>query len=168
MSKKFGKFLLFSAVAGAAAYGAWQYLSQKEKSTVLNNQDDEDFDDFNEDLDEDVAPQKERSYVSLNLDKAEALATEAFHKAKEVITDSVQKVKESVIESASQENPPVADVTDQTTEVPVTEAEPASEASASGSDSQEASLSEDSSTEDPAAASAGTTASPITEEFPFE
>lgn len=164
MSKKFGKFLLFSAVAGAAAYGAWQYLSQKENSTVLNNQDDEDFDDFNEDLDEDVAPQKERSYVSLNLDKAEALATEAFHKAKEVITDSVQKVKESVIESASQENPPVADVTDQTTEVPVTEAEPAaSEASASGSDSHEAPLSEDLS-----AASAGTTASPITEEFPFE
>ena len=30
MSKKFGKFLLFSAVAGAAAYGAYQYLQKKE------------------------------------------------------------------------------------------------------------------------------------------
>ena len=36
MSKKFGKFLLFSAVAGAAAYGAYQYLQKKDKATVLS------------------------------------------------------------------------------------------------------------------------------------
>ena len=39
---------------------------------------------------------KERSYVSLNLDRAEAIASEAFHKAKEVIADSVQQVKDTV------------------------------------------------------------------------
>ena len=101
MSKKFGKFLLFSAVAGTAAYGAYQYLQKKDKATVLSGKEEEDdLDDISEDLDEDAAPAKERSYVSLNLDKAEAFAAEAFQKAREVITDSVQKVKETVMESA--------------------------------------------------------------------
>ena len=66
MSKKFGKFLLFSAVAGAAAYGAYQYLQKKDKATVLSGKEEEDDpDDFSEDLDEEPAPSKERSYVSL-------------------------------------------------------------------------------------------------------
>ena len=63
MSKKFGKFLLFSAVAGAAAYGAYQYLQKKDKITPAGTAEepDEDFDDFSEDLDEDVNTSKERS-----------------------------------------------------------------------------------------------------------
>jgi len=98
MSKKFGKFLLFSALAGAAAYGAYCYLQSKESTPVKSKSDDsdDDFDDFGDDLDEDITPAKERSYVSLNLDKAEAFASEAFQKAKEVIVDSVQQVKETV------------------------------------------------------------------------
>ena len=64
MSKKFGKFLLFSAIAGAAAYGAYQYLQKKDKATVLSGkEEDDDFDDFSEDLDEAPASSKERSYV---------------------------------------------------------------------------------------------------------
>ena len=103
MAKKFGKFLLFTAVAGAAVYGAYQYLQNKERSTVLSgNDEDDDFDDFSEDLDEDLSSaSKERSYVSLNLDKAEAFAAEAFNKAKEVITDSVQQVKDTVLKSTT-------------------------------------------------------------------
>lgn len=103
MSKKFGKFLLFSAIAGAAVYGAYQYLQKKEHNTVLSGEeDDDDFDDFTEDLDEDLsASGKDRSYVSLNLDKAEAFAAEAFSKAKEVITDSVQQVKDTVLKSTN-------------------------------------------------------------------
>ncbi len=103
MAKKFGKFLLFTAVAGAAVYGAYQYLQSKEHNTVLSGDDqDDDFDDFSEDLDEDLSSSsKERSYVSLNLDKAEALAAEAFNKAKEVITDSVQQVKDTVLKSST-------------------------------------------------------------------
>ena len=31
MSKKFGKFILFSAVAGAAAYSTYYYLQKKDK-----------------------------------------------------------------------------------------------------------------------------------------
>lgn len=98
MSKKFGKFLLFSAIAGASAYGAYHYLKTKENSSSQGNPEDadDDFDDFSEDLDEEPEPAKERSYVSLNLDKAEAIATEAFHKAREVIVDSVHQVKETV------------------------------------------------------------------------
>ena len=98
MANKFGKFLLFSALAGAAAYGAYSYLQKKEQplASVPEEDSDDDFDDFSEDLDEDLTPEKNRSYVSLNLDKAEAFANEAFHKAKEVISDSVQQVKETV------------------------------------------------------------------------
>lgn len=98
MSKKFGKFLLFSALAGAAAYGAYTYMQKKEQTASAAGHDDadDDFDDFSEDLDEEPAQAKTRSYVSLNLDKAEAIATEAFHKAKEVITDSVNQVRETV------------------------------------------------------------------------
>lgn len=100
MSKSFGKFLLCSALVAGAAYGAYSYLQKKDIITHPEAGDDtdtdDDFDDFSEDLDEDLTSSKERSYVSLNLDKAEALATEAFHKAKEVITDSVQQVKDTV------------------------------------------------------------------------
>ena len=95
MSKKFGKFLLFSAIAGAAAYGAYQYLQTKDQnaSPVDTDDADDDLDDFNEDLDEEPTVEKERSYVSLNLDKAAAIASESFHKAKEVIADSVHTIR---------------------------------------------------------------------------
>ncbi len=98
MSRKFGKFLLFSAVAGAAAYGTYYYLKSKEGTPAPAGEaeGDDDFDDFSEDLDDDGTATKERSYVSLNLDRAEAIASEAFHKAKEVIVDSVQQVKDTV------------------------------------------------------------------------
>lgn len=98
MSKKFGKFLLFSAIAGVAAYGAYQYLQTKEQAASPADTDDadDDLDDFNEDLDEEPADEPERSYVALNLDKAAAIASESLHKAKEVIADSVQQVRDTV------------------------------------------------------------------------
>lgn len=98
MSKKFGKFLLFSAVAGVAAYGAYTYLQKNQQPVSADPEEntDDDFDDFSEDLDEDLSSGKNRSYVSLNLDKAEAFASETFQKAKDVFTDSVQQMKETV------------------------------------------------------------------------
>ena len=116
MSKKFGKFLLFSAVAGAAAYGTYHYLQNKDdKSSSDKNEDtDDDFDDFSEDLDEEETATKPRSYVSLNLDKAEAIATEAFHKAKEVITDSMQQVKDTVKSVKEGQSVPESSFTDLT------------------------------------------------------
>lgn len=98
MSKKIGKLLLLTAVAGAAAYGTYAYLQKKDKANTepIDEDFDDDFDDFAEDLDEDIPTAKERSYVPLNFEKAEAFATEAFQKAKEVISDSVQQVKDTV------------------------------------------------------------------------
>ncbi len=116
MSKKFGKFLLFSTIAGAAAYGAYRYFQTKD-STPASGRDedtDDDFDDFSEDLDDDAAQTKARSYVSLNLDKAEAFASEALHKAKEVITDSVHQVKETVKSVAESQNSTETNFTDLT------------------------------------------------------
>lgn len=116
MSKKFGKFLLFSAITGAAVYGAYQYLQKKDEmvSADTPENDDDDFDDFSEDLDEDLNNSKERSYVSLNLDKAEAFATEAFHKAKEVISGSVAQVRETVKSVAEGTASPDSNFTDLT------------------------------------------------------
>jgi len=118
MSKKFGKFLLFSAVAGVAAYGAYHYLQTKDlaPSSPGDDDTDDDFDDFSEDLEEAEAdnPAKDRSYVSLNLDKAEAIAQEAFHKAKEVITDSVHQVKETVRSVKESQMPSEGNFTDLT------------------------------------------------------
>ena len=116
MSKKFGKFLLFSAITGAAIYGAYQYLQKKDEMVPADTHenDDDDFDDFSEDLDEDLNNSKERSYVSLNLDKAEAFATEAFHKAKEVISGSVAQVRETVKSVAEGTASPDSNFTDLT------------------------------------------------------
>lgn len=175
MSKKFGKFLLFSAVAGAAAYGAYQYLQKKDKATVLSGKEEaDDPDDFSEDLDEEPAPSKERSYVSLNLDKAEAFATEAFQKAKEVITDSVQKVKETVLESAEKsEAKPVEAVEEPADEeAPAKETEtetPAAEATKETISEKAAPATEESSTPEALAGEPvkeNTTS--VTEEFPLE
>ena len=65
-------------------------------------------------MDEEPAPTKVRSYVSLNLDKAEAIATEAFHKAKEVITDSVNQVRETVKSVTEGQGSPESNFTDLT------------------------------------------------------
>lgn len=133
MSKKFGKFLLFSAIAGAAAYGAYQYLQTKDQTASPAGADDadDDFDDFNEDLDEEPAAEKERSYVSLNLDKAAAIASESFQKAKEVIADSVQQVRDtvkSVTESQGSSEANFTDLTALKKEAETQEAAPAEEA----------------------------------------
>ncbi|HKM21992.1 MAG TPA: hypothetical protein VJZ01_08120 [Lachnospiraceae bacterium] len=66
MAKKFGKFLLFTALAGAAAAGAYYYLKQKDNDPF---QDFDDFDDDIEDFFDDENASKttsEREYVSLD------------------------------------------------------------------------------------------------------
>lgn len=72
MAKKFGKFLLFTAAAGAAIAGAWYYMQNKERSSEEDADDFEDLDNFDnasedeeyDDMDE--ADMGERSYVPLN------------------------------------------------------------------------------------------------------
>ncbi|MDE7286431.1 MAG: hypothetical protein K2N55_06290, partial [Lachnospiraceae bacterium] len=103
-------------VAGAAAYGAYHYLQTKDKTPSAQGDEDtdDDFDDFSEDLDEDTGAEKERSYVSLQFDKAEAMASEAFQKAKGVLADSVQQVKETVKSVKAGQSTPESSFTDLT------------------------------------------------------
>lgn len=61
MAKKFGKFLLFSAVLGGAAAAAYYYFQKKDADNSLSE--DEDFDDFSEDSDGET--ETDRKYVSL-------------------------------------------------------------------------------------------------------
>ena len=87
MAKKFGKFLLFSAAAGAIAAGTYYFLQNKDKFLNKDTDDDsdDDYDDFSEDLDDD----SERSYVPLNAD-----GTDIASAIKEKAEDAVEAVKE--------------------------------------------------------------------------
>lgn len=68
MAKSFGKFLFGAALAGAAAAGVYYWLK--------SNEDLEDFDDFDDDVNDDLedfleeeAKNSEREYVPLDLSK---------------------------------------------------------------------------------------------------
>lgn len=112
MANKLGKFLLFTAAAGAAAYGAFSYLKKEQVITPVS--DDEESEVFEDDLDGE--PTKARSYVNLQFDKAKAedLAKNAVSKAKETITNSVQKVEEFFSDGSQEEK--VVDFFDDTAE----------------------------------------------------
>ncbi|MCH5342911.1 MAG: hypothetical protein J1E64_02650 [Acetatifactor sp.] len=64
MAKKFGKFLVFTAAAGAAAAAVAYYLQKKDVLNLADRFGDEDYDDFSEDLDEES--ETSRNYVPLN------------------------------------------------------------------------------------------------------
>ena len=58
MAKKFGKFLFFSALVGAAAAGLYYYLNREEDAIPTG--------DFSRDVDNFFESKKNREYVSLN------------------------------------------------------------------------------------------------------
>ncbi len=91
MAKKFGKFMLFSALAGAAAAGAYYYLQKKQSEQNFSYDDADDFDIFDEDLDDDTSASatKNRSYVSLELENAK-------EKLGEKVIEAIDKTKEKV------------------------------------------------------------------------
>lgn len=67
MAKKFGKFLLFTAAAGAAAAAVYCYMQKKDAENAVSADSDDDYDDFSRETtqkEEDTS----RTYVSLNLD----------------------------------------------------------------------------------------------------
>lgn len=66
MAKKFGKILLFTAAIGTAAAAAYYYMQKKDAALESSDDNDEDYDDFSEDLEDDL--EETRSYVSLNRD----------------------------------------------------------------------------------------------------
>lgn len=101
MAKKFGKFVLFTAAAAAACAGVYYYFQKKEQLADADDFDDEDYDDFNEDLDE----ESNRSYVSLNLDETaekesadDAETNAPFEKLSELVSDVSEQAEEKVEE----------------------------------------------------------------------
>lgn len=107
MAKKFGKFLLFTAVAGAAVAGTYYYLKNKGNTFSDDMDEDDDFDNFDDDLDEgnthDSGIKKEeaaRNYVNLNLEKAENSAVDAASHLKAAGTEAVKNTAGEVKEAA--------------------------------------------------------------------
>ena len=58
MAKKFGKFLIFTALAGAAAAGVYYFLNREDPDSAAS--------DFGRDVDNFFESKKNREYVSLN------------------------------------------------------------------------------------------------------
>lgn len=114
MAKKFGKFLLLTAAAASAAAAVYYYMQKKDAETPV--EDDEDFDDFGDDLDEDVSFSP--NYVSLtpgcadctlgedacescnacDTDAKEDDFTPLSEQISEVVEDVVENVEETVEE----------------------------------------------------------------------
>ena len=96
MAKKFGRFVLFSALAGAAAAGTYYYLQKKQDDPLKDIDMADDFDDFDDDFDDDTEDtpseshtNKNRSYVSLDLDSAKEIIGEK-------VIETIDKTKEKI------------------------------------------------------------------------
>lgn len=97
MAKKFGKLVLFSALAGAAAAGTYYYLQKKNDDPLKDMDDIDDFDDFDDDFDDededsiDLSHNKNRSYVSLDLENAKEIIGEK-------VIETIDKTKEKIVQ----------------------------------------------------------------------
>lgn len=92
MAKKFGKFLAFTAIIGAAAAGVYYYLNREESEEGFKP-------DFAKDVDSFFENKKTREYVSLDKsvseENKEALKT-AVEQAAEDIKDKAEQVAENI------------------------------------------------------------------------
>ena len=135
MAKKFGKLVLLSALAGAAAAGTYYCLQKKQDDPLKDIDAADDFDDFDDDFDdEDETPgeahsNKNRSYVSLDLDNAKEIigekvietidktkekienfnVSEKLDKAKEIIEDAQKNAEFSRPEALTEEEAGIKD-----------------------------------------------------------
>lgn len=94
--KKFGKFLTFVTVAGAAAAGFMYFLDKSQNVKCPCDADDDD--DFEKE--EDVKP--ERSYVKLNAEAKEVLdeTKEALNEGKETLKKAVKSAAQDIMAKA--------------------------------------------------------------------
>ena len=91
MAKKFGKFLLFTAVASAAAAGAYYYLKEKEAPIIPTDDEDEDFDAFGDDQEE---AESNRTYVTITPTESVAeTVKKVFQEAKDTIVTKAASIK---------------------------------------------------------------------------
>ena len=119
MAKKFGKFLLFTALAGAAAAGVYYYLNREESESGSS--------DFGRDVDSFFEGRKNREYVSLNnvggdenkeamKNVVEQVAEELREKEQEdleattgIIHDDSQEAADFAFKEFKEEEDPLAD-----------------------------------------------------------
>ena len=66
MSKHFGKIVLFAATVGAAAAGAYYYLTRKDAALADDFDDYDDFDDIDDFEDDETGSPFKRRYVNLS------------------------------------------------------------------------------------------------------
>ena len=105
MAKKINKLMLFGALAGAVAAGTYYYLKGKNNDSLNDIADLDDFDNFDEDLDEDLDlssntfdnTEKNRPYVSLDLENAK-------EKKSENVIESVAYSTNDAFDNGSSDN----------------------------------------------------------------
>lgn len=81
MSKKWSKFLLALAAIGTAIGVGIAFFKKKQHTPDDNNEFSEDFEDEDFDLDSDLEPVSERSYVSLKQEAETSLEEETSSEA---------------------------------------------------------------------------------------
>lgn len=107
MARKFGKFLLFSVFAGAAAAGMYYFLKDRNDEDYFEDTEpdvNDDLEEFlkNESEKEPEAERPDREYVPLNFTK-EAVqdAENIIGKPAEEVKNTVEKASETVNENVS-------------------------------------------------------------------
>lgn len=96
MAKKFGKFVMATAVLSALAAGAYYFFVKKEDFLDDDFDEDDDYDDFDEDLDDDEVSAKsetDRKYVDLDLTKAAEKAEDAAKEKAEEFKEGLNAAK---------------------------------------------------------------------------
>lgn len=90
MAKNFGKLLMVTAALGAVAGGAYYYLKGRDALMDDEFYDDDDFDNFDDDLEE---GDTDRNYVDLDLNKAESAESAENDSAGKDFKEGIQAAK---------------------------------------------------------------------------
>lgn len=101
MAKRKNGFLKL-IVVGAAAAGAYYYLKKKDSEIPANMDEDEDFDNFDEDVDDGPVTKEcgKRNYVSLDFNTVERKAKDAAIKVAETAEKAANSIGEKLQSAA--------------------------------------------------------------------
>ena len=100
MAKKFGKFVMTTAALSALAAGAYYYLKKKDSLDDDYFDEEDEYDDFDEDLDEEGTDKKseaDRKYVDLDLTKAADAVAEKADDFKEGLDAAKAEAEDKIV-----------------------------------------------------------------------
>ena len=89
---KFGKSLLELTIIGAAAAGTYYYLKKQDGNVPADMDEDDDFDNFDADVEDGAASAKKRSYVNINFNTVEEKAKVAAEKVADVASKAADSI----------------------------------------------------------------------------